>query len=66
LPGLQLAAVLPDVAYPSYLIGSRKYARQITSSPFEVVDSHLAIGTAPGLGVEVDEEAVAAMDLRRP
>jgi hypothetical protein len=42
LPGLQLAAVLPDVAYPSYLIGSRKYARQITSSPFEVVDSHLA------------------------
>ena len=64
--GLQLAAVLPHVAYPSYLIGSRKYARQITSLPFEVVDSHLAIGTAPGLGVEVDEEAVAAMDLRPP
>jgi len=64
--GLQLAAVLPDVAYPSYLIGSRKYARQITSSPFEVVHGHLAIGTAPGLGVDVDEEAVAAMDLRRP
>jgi L-alanine-DL-glutamate epimerase-like enolase superfamily enzyme len=40
--GLQLAAVLPHVAYPSYLIGSRKYARQITSLPFEVVDSHLA------------------------
>jgi L-alanine-DL-glutamate epimerase-like enolase superfamily enzyme len=64
--GLQLAAALPEVAYPSYLIGSRKYVRQITSSPLEVVDSALAVDTAPGLGVEVDEEAVAAMDLRAP
>jgi L-alanine-DL-glutamate epimerase-like enolase superfamily enzyme len=64
--GLQLAAVLPDVAYPSYLIGSRKYVRQITTSPLEVVDSRLVIGGAPGLGVEVDEEAVGALDRRRP
>src|SRR3954453_11621929 len=62
--GLQLAAALPEVAYPSYLIGSRKYVRQITSAPLEVVDSALRIGAAPGLGIEVDEEAVAAMDLR--
>jgi L-alanine-DL-glutamate epimerase-like enolase superfamily enzyme len=64
--GLQLAAALPEVSYPSYLIGSRKYERQITWPPLQVVDSRLAIGTAPGLGLEVDEEAVAAMDLRRP
>jgi muconate cycloisomerase len=62
--GLQLAAALPGVSYPSYLIGSRKYQRQITWPHLEVVDSRLAIGTGPGLGVEVDEEAVAAMDLR--
>jgi len=62
--GVQLAAALPDVAYPSYLIGSRKYERQITWPPLEIIDSGLAIGTGPGLGVEVDEEAVAAMDLR--
>jgi L-alanine-DL-glutamate epimerase-like enolase superfamily enzyme len=62
--GLQLAAALPELPYPSYLIGARKYERQITWPPLEVVDSRLAIGTAPGLGVEVDEEAVAAMDLR--
>jgi L-alanine-DL-glutamate epimerase-like enolase superfamily enzyme len=64
--GLQLAAALPDVAYPSYLVGSRKYVRQITVAPLQVVDSALVIDTAPGLGVEVDEEAVAAMDLRAP
>ena len=62
--GLQLAAALPEVSYPSYLIGSCKYERQITWPALEIVDSRLAIGTAPGLGVEVDEEAVAAMDLR--
>src|SRR3954467_12320779 len=64
--GLQLAAALPDVAYPSYLVGSRKYLRQITAAPLQVVDSALVIDTAPGLGVEVDEEAVASMDLRAP
>jgi L-alanine-DL-glutamate epimerase-like enolase superfamily enzyme len=63
--GLQLAAALPEVSHPSYLIGSRKYVRQITWPAPEVIDSRLAIDTAPGLGVEVDEEAVAAMDLRR-
>jgi muconate cycloisomerase len=63
--GLQLAAALPEVSYPSYLIGSRKYEHQITVPPLEVVDSTLAIGAAPGLGVEVDEEAAAAIDLRR-
>jgi muconate cycloisomerase len=62
--GVQLAAALPDVSYPSYLIGSRKYERQITWPPLEIADSRLAIGTGAGLGVEVDEEAVAAMDLR--
>jgi L-alanine-DL-glutamate epimerase-like enolase superfamily enzyme len=64
--GLQLAAALPEVSYPSYLIGSRKYERQITWPPLEIVDSRLAIGTAPGLGVDVDEEAVGAMALRKP
>jgi L-alanine-DL-glutamate epimerase-like enolase superfamily enzyme len=62
--GLQLAAALPEVTYPSYLIGSRKYVRQITSTPLEVLDSRLPIGNGPGLGIEIDEEAVAAMDLR--
>jgi muconate cycloisomerase len=62
--GLQLAAALPDVSYPSYLMGSRKYERQITWPALEIVDSRLAVGDGPGLGVEIDEEAVTAMDLR--
>jgi len=45
-------------------MGSRKYERKITWPPLEIADSRLAVSTGPGLGVEVDEEAVAAMDLR--
>lgn len=59
--GLQLAAALPELSHPSYLMGPRKYERQITRPPLQIVDSRLAVGDAPGLGVEVDEDAVAAM-----
>jgi muconate cycloisomerase len=62
--GMQFAAALPEIAYPSYLMGARKYERQITWPAPEIADSRLRISTGPGLGVEVDEEAVAALDLR--
>ncbi len=63
--GLQLAAALPELAYPSYLMSPLKYTRQITWPPFEPLDSALAVPVDPGLGVEIDAEAVQAMDLRR-
>jgi muconate cycloisomerase len=62
--GLQLAAALPELAYPSYLMGPLKYARQVTWPPLETVDSALPVPDGPGLGIAVDEEAVADMDLR--
>jgi L-alanine-DL-glutamate epimerase-like enolase superfamily enzyme len=62
--GMQFAAALPEIAYPSYLMGARKYERQITWPAPEIAGSRLRISTGPGLGVEVDEEAVAALDLR--
>jgi muconate cycloisomerase len=62
--GMQLAAVLPEIAYPSYLMGARKYERQITWPEPEIAGSALTVAGAPGLGVGIDEEAVAALDLR--
>ena len=62
--GMQLAAALPEIAYPSYLMGARKYERQVTWPAPEILDGRLTVATGPGLGVEIDEEAVAAMDLR--
>lgn len=63
--GLQLAAALPVLAYPSYLMGPLKYTQQIAHPALEPVDGRLDIPAAPGLGIEVDVDAVAGMDLRQ-
>ena len=63
--GLHLAAALPHLAYPSYLMGPLKYGEQITAEQIEVVDAHVAVPTGPGLGIEVDEDALRALDVRR-
>ncbi len=63
--GLHLAAALPRLAYPSYLMGPLKYRDAITVEPVEVVDAHVAVPTGPGLGVTVDEEALRRLDARR-
>lgn len=63
--GLHLAAALPRLAYPSYLMGPLKYAQQITDQQFEVVDSAIAIPQGPGLGLVVDEDELRRLDARR-
>ena len=45
-------------------MGARKYERQITWPEPEVTDSRSPSRRGLGLGVDIDEEAVAALDLR--
>ena len=63
--GLHLAAALPCLAYPAYLMGPLKYRQQITTEQVEVVDSHVGVPQGPGLGVEVDEAELRRLDARR-
>jgi L-alanine-DL-glutamate epimerase-like enolase superfamily enzyme len=63
--GLHLAAALPHLAYPSYLMGPLKYREQITAQQISVVDAHIAVPTGPGLGIDVDEDALGHLDARR-
>jgi L-alanine-DL-glutamate epimerase-like enolase superfamily enzyme len=62
--GLHLAAALPHLAYPSYLMGPLKYRQQITAEQITVVDAHVAVPTGPGLGIEVDEDTLRHLDAR--
>lgn len=62
--GLHLAAALPHLAYPSYLMGPLKYREQITAEQITVVDAHVAVPTGPGLGIDVDEDALRHLDAR--
>lgn len=45
--GLHLAAALPRLAYPSYLMSPLKYREQITAEQITVVDAHVAVPTGP-------------------
>lgn len=63
--GLHLAAAIPRLAYPSYLMGPLKYRDQITAEPVDVVDAHVAVPRGPGLGISVDEDALRHLDARR-
>lgn len=62
--GLQLAAALPELSLPAYLGGAAKYVRQVTSPLVADDRGFMRVPSGPGLGIEVDEEAVRDLDLR--
>ncbi|HET8521885.1 MAG TPA: enolase C-terminal domain-like protein, partial [Thermomicrobiales bacterium] len=63
--GLHLAAATQELTYPSYLMGPLKYERQITSPPLAVSNGEIAIPDGPGLGIAVDTDALASLDMRQ-
>ena len=63
--GLHLAAAVPRLAYPAYLMGPLKYRQQITDEQVEVIDGHIAVPRGAGLGVTVDEKVLHELDVRR-
>jgi L-alanine-DL-glutamate epimerase-like enolase superfamily enzyme len=63
--GLHLAAALPHLAYPSYLMGPLKYREQIATEQIAVIDGHVAVPQGPGLGITVDEDVLRHLDARR-
>lgn len=62
--GLHLAAALPDLSYPSYLTGYKRYARQITEPWSVKPGGYVDVPDEPGLGIAIDEEAIKEMDAR--
>ena len=46
------------ICYPSDLIGPRMYTEDVVTQPFGYVDGHLYPPEGPGLGVELDRDAL--------
>ena len=60
---LQMAAAFPNTDYVEYIGGSR-YVDGILDTPFGLdEDGYLAIPNAPGLGVDLDSDRVAALSV---
>jgi O-succinylbenzoate synthase len=58
-------AALPGFTLPGDLSASRRYYARELTAPFELEGGHLRVPTGPGLGVDVDEDAVAAFTTDR-
>jgi galactonate dehydratase len=56
---LQIAACCPNFTIMEYPMSWEPTANEIAVNPFHVVDGHIALPTAPGLGIELDEAALA-------
>lgn len=59
-------AALPGFTLPGDTSASERfYRRDIVTRPFVLDDGHIAVPTEPGLGVEVDPDALAAVTVDR-
>jgi muconate cycloisomerase len=62
--GLHLAASVENLPFPSYLIGPIKYRQDIAFPNLTVESGSVRVPQAPGLGIEIDEELLASLDMR--
>jgi galactonate dehydratase len=56
---LHAAAAMPNFLITEYFVNFEAAGRAIARTPFRVEQSHIALPTAPGLGIELDEDALA-------
>jgi galactonate dehydratase len=56
---LQVSAAIPNFLITEYFVNLEPFGQKVAAQPFEVVDSYIALPEAPGLGIELDEEALA-------
>ena len=56
---LQAAAGMPNFLIAEYFVNFELVGQKIALKPFEVEDGFVALPTAPGLGIDLDEAALA-------
>jgi galactonate dehydratase len=56
---LQVAAMIPNFVITEYFVNLEALGREIADVPFEVEDSYVRVPDRPGLGIALDEEALA-------
>jgi len=61
-----LGAVTRGLDYPSDSTGPRLYTQDVVKSPVRYEAGHLVVPEGPGLGVEVDEAALASLTSQAP
>jgi galactonate dehydratase len=63
---LQASAGMPNFLITEYFVNFEDVGRAISRTPFTVESSHIALPTAPGLGIDLDEDALRRHPYREP
>lgn len=58
-------AALPGYTLPGDISESERFYAQDITTPFKLENGHMRVPTAPGIGVEVDEDVIAAFETQR-
>jgi galactonate dehydratase len=61
---LQAAAGMPNFLITEYFVNFERVGQEIARNPFKVENSYITLPTAPGLGLELDEAALARYPYR--
>lgn len=56
---LQLCATIPNFLITEYFVNLEEFGKAIAPNAFEVEDGYIPVPTSPGLGMELDEAALA-------
>jgi galactonate dehydratase len=62
---LQVSLAIPNFLIAEYFVNLEAFGQEIAAEPFEVVDGYIEVPQAPGLGVELIEERLAAHPYRQ-
>jgi galactonate dehydratase len=61
---LQVSAAIPNFLITEYFVNFEARGREIARPAFEVTDGAITVPTRPGLGIELDEAALARFPAR--
>ena len=56
---MKVSAAIPNFLITEYFMNLDAFGKEVAVEPFEVVDGYIELPDAPGLGIELDEEALA-------
>ena len=57
---LQVSAAMPNFLITEYFVNLEDFGRDIAQTPFEARDGYISVPDTPGIGIDLDEERLAA------
>lgn len=57
---LQVSAAMPNFLITEYFVNLEEFGRDIARTPFEARDGYIKVPDTPGIGIDLDEERLAA------